>query len=269
MRFVPIGRFSAMTRLSVKALRLYDEIGLLKPARIDPSSGYRYYELSQANRAEAVRILRSVEMPLEEIRVVLDLEDHQQVHEALLIHKERLAARVAAQERMLAYLETLIKREGGVMPYEVKVEERKRLRIAATKFETSMDRIAADVPRGFMTLFSGVGKGGLAPAGPPLIIFHDKIDGEVSGFIELCVPVNGNLPEGDEVYTRDLPQATVATAIHQGPYEEVSPAYHTIAGWIGEHGHEIVGPPREFYLNDPSMTDPADLLTRVEFPING
>ena len=81
MNLVPIGRFSKMTRLSVKALRLYDEIGLLNPARVDPSSGYRYYELGQANRAEAVRILRSVDMPLDEIRAVLDEDDPELVHE--------------------------------------------------------------------------------------------------------------------------------------------------------------------------------------------
>lgn len=64
---VAIGRFSAMTRLSVKALRHYDEIGLLRPAEVDPQSGYRYYRLSQANTAEAIRTLRSIDMPLDEI----------------------------------------------------------------------------------------------------------------------------------------------------------------------------------------------------------
>jgi DNA-binding transcriptional MerR regulator len=64
-----------MTRLSVKALRLYDEIGLLAPAYVDPASGYRYYDLGQANKAEAVRILRSVDMPLEEIHEILETED--------------------------------------------------------------------------------------------------------------------------------------------------------------------------------------------------
>jgi DNA-binding transcriptional MerR regulator len=82
--FVPIGRFSKITRLSVKALPLYDEIGLLPPARVDPSSGYRYYDLGQANRAEAVRILRSVDMPLDEIRAILDTDDPQLVHKQLV-----------------------------------------------------------------------------------------------------------------------------------------------------------------------------------------
>ena len=62
---LPIGRFAKATRLSVKALRHYDELGLLRPAFVDPSSGYRYYRPAQANQAEAIRILRSLEMPLE------------------------------------------------------------------------------------------------------------------------------------------------------------------------------------------------------------
>ena len=97
MSLVPIGRFSKMTRLSVKALRLYDENGLLPPSHVDPSSGYRYYSLGQANRAEAVRILRSVEMPLDEIRSILETDDPELVHKQLVVHRERLAERLAAQ----------------------------------------------------------------------------------------------------------------------------------------------------------------------------
>jgi hypothetical protein len=56
-----------------------------------------------------------------------------------------------------------------------------------------------------------------------------------------------------------------ATTVHRGPYEQIGPAYHTLTGWISEHGHDIAGPPREIYLNDPQMVPPEDLLTRVEF----
>jgi effector-binding domain-containing protein len=59
----------------------------------------------------------------------------------------------------------------------------------------------------------------------------------------------------------------MATTVHHGPYEEIAPAYHTLIGWISEHGHEIAGPPREIYLNDPQTVAPAEILTRVEFPI--
>ena len=152
MNLVPIGRFSKMTRLSVKALRLYDENGLLPPAYVDPSSGYRYYDLGQANRAEAVRILRSIDMPLDEIRVLLETDDPELVHKQLVAHRERLAERLAAQERTLAYLEALIQRKEGIMPRDVQVTEVAPQLAAATKVHTSLSRIGDDIGAGFGTV---------------------------------------------------------------------------------------------------------------------
>jgi len=86
---VPIGRFSKMTRLSVKALRHYDELGLLVPTVVDPSSGYRYYTYAQANRAEAIRVLRSLDMPLEDVREALAADDPAVAAKVLDRHRAR------------------------------------------------------------------------------------------------------------------------------------------------------------------------------------
>lgn len=267
MMLVPIGRFSEMTRLSVKALRLYDEIGLLPPAQVDSSSGYRYYHLGQANRAEAVRILRSVDMPLDEIRAILETDDPERAHKQLLVHRERLAERLAAQERMLEYLETLIDREEGIMPYDVEIAEVGPQLIAATTVHTGLRRIGDDIAAGFGSLMHALGREGVAPSGAPLIVYHDVIDEETEGDIEICVPVAEAVAGDSEVYGRELEGGTMAATVHRGPYEEIAPAYHTVTGWISEHGHEIAGPPREIYLNDPQVAAPEELLTRVEFPI--
>lgn len=267
MNLVPIGRFSKMTRLSVKALRLYDEIGLLPPAHVDSSSGYRYYSLGQANRAEAVRILRSVDMPLDEIRSILETDDPELAHKQLVVHRERLAERLEAQERMLAYLETLIHRKEGIMPYDVQVTEVTPKLVAATKVHTNLRQIGSDIATGFGTLMQGLGKEGLMPSGAPLIVYHDVIDEQTDGDIEICVPIAREIDNPAEVYSRELEGGTVATTMHHGPYEQIGSAYHTLTGWISEHGHEIAGPPREIYLNDPQVVPAAELLTQVEFPI--
>ena len=267
MNLVPIGRFSEMTRLSVKALRLYDEKGLLPPAHVDPSSGYRYYELGQANRAEAVRILRSVDMPLDEIRMILETEDPELVHKQLMTHRERLVERLSAQEHMLAYLESLIQRRGGVMPYDVEIIEATPQLIAATKVHTTARTIGDDIAAGFGTLMQALSHEGMAPSGHPRIVYHHVIDQETDGDIEICVPVGGAITGDGDTYSRELEGGTVVTTIHRGPYDQIAPAYHTLTGWISEHGHEIGGPPREVYLNDPRTVEPEDILTRVEFPI--
>jgi len=268
VNLVPIGQFARMTRLSVKALRLYHEIGLLPPAHVDAGSGYRYYEREQANQAEVIRILRSVDMPLDQIRAFLDTEDRELAAKQLLIHRERLAERLAAQQRMLAYLESIIQNKGKIMPYEVQLTEEEPKSVAAVKIHTTRSKIANDVSSGFATLMHGLNRAGAAPAGAPMLVYHSEIDEETDGEIEICVPVDeGYSGDSAEVYGRELAGGTMAHTIHQGPYEQITPAYHAVAGWISENGYEIGGPPREIYLNDPRTVRPEELLTRVEFPI--
>jgi len=264
---IPIGRFSEMTRLSVKALRLCDEKGLLPPAFVDPSTGYRYYGTAQARRAEIIRILRSVDMPLDEIRGILDADDRTLALERLLEHRDRLSAQLAARERMLAYLESIIQQKERIMPYEIDISDVQPQRIAAVRFNTNLERIAKDIQAGFGTLIRGLGRAGVAAAGAPLIVYHDIIDRENDGDVELCVPVAAAFEADGDVYGRELEGGAMATTVHQGPYEQIGPAYQTIMSWIAENGREIAGPPREIYLNDPREVAPEKLLTRIEFPV--
>ena len=71
-----IGEFARRSRLSPKALRLYDELGLLEPARVDDDSGYRYYSATQVDRARLIAALRQLQIPLAEIKSIADLEPH-------------------------------------------------------------------------------------------------------------------------------------------------------------------------------------------------
>ena len=74
MDLMSIGEFARLSRLSPKALRLYDELGLLPPARVDPDSGYRWYAAGQLDNARLVASLRQIGLPLTEIKVILSVE---------------------------------------------------------------------------------------------------------------------------------------------------------------------------------------------------
>lgn len=263
---MPIGRFSKTTRLSVKALRLYGDLGLLPPAWVDPSSGYRYYAPAQANRAEAIRILRHVEMPLDEIAAVLAEDDPGLVAKRLARHRELLAERLAHQERTLRFLERLIERGEGVMPYDITVKEIPEQTVAALRTPTTLGTIGATLADGFGRLVHRVGVAGGTMTGPPFVVYHTIIDEQTDGEIEICIPATDVAADG-EVQRVVVPTHTVASTVHRGPYEQVGPAYHTLSGWIQEHGHEIAGPPRERYLNDPQEVAPEDLLTEVQWPL--
>lgn len=265
---VPIGRFSRMTRLSIKALRRYDELGLLEPAVVDPLSSYRYYTYSQANRAEAIRTLRGLDMPLEQIRELLESDDPEIVGKLLELHRGELAERLERHRRMLAFIERLIERKEGVMPYEVQVKEIPAQHAAIVRRHASSATIGQEIMQGFGLLGEAIGRAGVPMSGPPFLVMHDVIDEETEGEFELGFPLAVPFEGGGEVQGVELPATTVAWTLHHGPYDEVGPAYHTLTGWIQEHGHEITGPPREVYLTDPSETpDPTDYLTEVQFPI--
>jgi len=265
---LPIGRFARATRLSIEALRHYDELGLLRPAFVDPSSGYRYYRPAQANQAEAIRILRSLEMPLDEIGQLLAEGGGELAAKRLRLHRERLEARLAEHRRMLAFLERLLDRE-DVMPYEVSVRELPAQPVAATRATTDLKGISTVVSDGVHAVLAELGRRGIEPAGPLQVVYHadQVLDEDTVAPIEICFPVAAPLEAAGEVYGTELAGGPAAVTVHRGPYAEIAPAYHTVSGWIADHGHELAGGPREVYLNDPREVAEADLLTEVQWPI--
>ncbi len=117
-----IGRFSQLTQLTVKALRLYDERGLLEPAVVDFQTGFRYYRLDQLPAARRIRLLRSLEMPLEEVQAVIGAPDSVAARALLARHRQRIEERIAGYQGGLRSLQVLddeyqrIEREGPMEP---------------------------------------------------------------------------------------------------------------------------------------------------------
>ena len=107
MSLLTIGAFARASRLSPKALRSYDRLGLLSPARIDPETRYRTYTHAQVDRGRAIRALRELEVPLLEIGPLLEASP-EETRERLLVHQRRLAFRAVVVKHALARLQALI-----------------------------------------------------------------------------------------------------------------------------------------------------------------
>lgn len=132
MQLMPIGRFSRLTGVGIKALRHYDEVGLLVPAAVDDETGYRFYSPEQVETAEAIRILRRLDMPLDEIASTLAAGDPAALREALVLHQQRMASRDAALRASLGELQRLIDgRETlmGMRAESLEAEQHRRLGI--------------------------------------------------------------------------------------------------------------------------------------------
>ena len=108
-----IGRFARRTNLTIKALRLYDELGLLRPAVVDFATGFRYYRPEQAATAERIRLLRSLEMPLAEIQALLTAPDPAETARRLAGHQRWLEERIVGYQRSLNSLKTLVDQQEG------------------------------------------------------------------------------------------------------------------------------------------------------------
>lgn len=219
-QLVPIGRFSALTRLSAKALRRYDELGLLRPAEVDPSSGYRYYRLAQANEARAIRLLRSADLGLGDIGEILASDDPDVVAKVLDRHRARLEHQLAEQQRRIELVERLLRDEEPIVPYTVEVRELGPVDVVGLRTNATMETVADAVGHGFGAVMEALGAAGRQPVGPPFLVLWDVIDEETSGDIEMCIPVDGlpdDLDEAAEVRGRIVAPGPAATTIHRAP----------------------------------------------------
>lgn len=268
MNLIQIGRFSQVTRLSVKALRRYADEGLLIPAHIDPFSGYRYYTYEQARDAELIRMLRSLDVPLSDIRRALQTADRQAFLAILSEQELRIETELAHQRRMLAFLRQLINNEGALMPYDISIKQIPAQFAAVVRADATAATMPDIIRDGFTAAAAAVQASGAAFAGPPFFSMSTPPDEDPTE-IEVGFPVAAPFTDRDGVLGVEVPAMMVAAAVHRGPYDEVGPVYQAVWAWIQEHGHAGVGAPREVYLNSPGdTTKPEDYLTEIQFPIS-
>jgi PPM family protein phosphatase len=109
-----IGAFARAARLTPKALRLYDELGLLPPAAVDPESGYRLYDPDQLGQARLIAQLRRIGMPLADIRTVCGLQPAAAA-EAVTAYWQRVTADTATRARQVTALVKHLSERGATM----------------------------------------------------------------------------------------------------------------------------------------------------------
>lgn len=261
-----IGEFSRMTRLSVKALRLYDEQDLLKPAQIDPATSYRYYGAEQVAAAKLIWRLRSVEMPLQDIKSFLELTDPGARDELLARHRRRLEQRGqiirdAAERVMLIGTEKEV-----LMEYKVEETELGDVAVLGIRVKTSLARISEDVGRCFGAIYGYAGPAGLTPAGPPFILYFTMEMAEEFE-MEVCAPVMGEGKGEGEIEYHTVAGGKFVTTKHIGAYDEIGGAYEALVTYAKEKGLNMTMPAREVYLTDPNQVkSPAENVTEVLIP---
>jgi DNA-binding transcriptional MerR regulator len=266
-----IGDFSKICQVSVKALRHWDAEGLLKPAVVDPGSGYRYYTIEQAAEVNRILALRTMGLGLPQIRRMLtdhptadDLRAMLRLKQAELEQElEQAALRLRAVEARLKQIET----DGMLPEYEVALKD-----VAPMSVLTVRDTVPT--MQALVDLLEETHPYARSRTGANLLaVFHDDAYSEEQVDIEVGFPIDAPIPPivlggGREMRPAELPGVRLmAATVHSGPWVSLAQGYEQLGRWISDNGYRIIGPGREVYYHIDWDDQQETTVTELQFPI--
>lgn len=264
---VSIGEFSRLTYLSVKTLRHYHDVGLLAPVDIDAHSGYRRYSTDQVTRAHLIRRLRGLDMPIPEIRAVLEAPDTDTRDAALRAHLERMEEQLQRTRDAVASLRALLT---PAAPLAVRYRTVDAFPVLAVRDVVTRDAIGDWCQTSFALLYETLAAVGREPGGPGgatySMEFFENESGEVLAYVPLADGAPFTAPEGAGF--AEMPARRFAITEHRGSFEDFDRTYGALGSHVAEHDTALREPVHEIYLISPADTgDPSEYLTEVCWPI--
>ena len=261
-----IGAFARRTGLSLKALRRYDESGLLVPAAVDERTGYRYYSPAQEDRARQISLLRGVEMPLAQIADLLATSDPVAASDTLL-------GWWAEQERLLTHrrgtVDYLVERwrRTPTEPFTVHTRRVPERTLATLTSHVVQADLVPTLTDSAHRLREHLTTHGAVVTDEWWAVYHGVVSPDSDGPLEVCVPFEGLVPPAGKVAIRIEAAHTEAFApisAEQCSYPRILHAYDAVTGWVHRHG-EPDGPPREVYPV-PWPEDPTHHVADIALP---
>ncbi|GAA0993294.1 MerR family transcriptional regulator [Acrocarpospora macrocephala] len=262
-----IGDFARIGRVSIRMLRHYDTVGLLRPAWVDPATGYRYYQAAQLSRLNRLIALKDLGFTLQQVAGVLDDKlSVDELHGMLRLRQAELEAQVVRDRARLAGVLARIRtiEREGVMPADIVVKSVPAIRVAelsgvAESYE--FEHISPVIQPLYPELMSRLEKAGITLTGPG-IAYYELVPEGVR--VHASVPVNVDPSDTHDFTIVDLPAIDkVATLLHHGPMDDVDSSVQQLARWIEENGYRSVGFTREVYL-EYGMGDPSTWVTELQ-----
>lgn len=261
-----IGEFSRLTHLSVKQLRNYDDIGLLAPADVDPMTGYRQYATAQAPDARVIRRLRDLDMPLDEIRIVLRASDVTAREEAIVAHLKRMEDTLAQTQAMVGSLRALL--EGTEPAAPVTYRSVPAMRAVAIHGKVRWDDVEEWLAEAFDDLHEVIGAPADTPLAPDSALYSPEFFESHTGDVTAFIAIDDSPDVTGRVKLINIPAADLAVTVHRGRFEDLDQAYAALGTVVAERGLGTDGPIWEHYLTENGGTgDPAVTATEVCWPI--
>ncbi len=261
-----IGEFSQLAQISVRMLRHYDQLGLLRPSFIDEWTGYRYYEIAQLPRLNRILALNKLGFSLEEIGGMLEQEiAPAELAQRLSGKALELEHQIAAEEQRLRRIRTRLlhlQQEGAPQPYDVVIKQQPAVWVAGVRtLVPTLDAMGHMRCELLDALHGWVAAHNIEPSGPELMIYHthEYIETDIDTEAAIIVPASASAKASAPIYVYELPAApTLACCVYQGPVHTVIEPISAIMRWICQHSYSIAGPPRELHLSGYEQNLPLD-----------
>jgi DNA-binding transcriptional MerR regulator len=272
MDLMTIGVFAERTRLSPKALRLYDRLGLLLPVRTDPVSGYRFYSEEQVVGARLVALLRRLSMPLPVIADIVG-KPSGEAAEAVARYWAGVECVMADRRALVSYIQARLT-GADMASYDIqtrRIPERMLLSITRHLHAAETDAFFADAFPRLQSAAPGVE----GIAGAPFLVFYGEVSDDSDGPMELCRPValgSGEHPAAQmaDVQLRAEPahhEVFIPVAMKDMGWPALAPAADALEAWMRERRREPAGPLRQVLIADQRTAAPGTLVCDLSVPL--
>lgn len=286
-----IGDFSRLARVTIKTLRYYDELGLLKPMETDSFSGYRYYSADQLPRLHRIIALKEMGLSLEEIaRLLRDDVSISHILDLLHTKQETQKRRLEDELERLKWVEDWIsevEKENKLPAYEIILKKIPPIQVVSvnTTLPNTFDikRVWNKAASVMTETVDHIVNSNSQVAGPMIVIFPNEISRDDNIDCELAFPISQEVPSKGQFQCKELPgYDQMVTTIHKGGVNSGAPANIALAKWfdtndyqvIGPHrnvvliDYKIVGPDRNIYFGDThSSSPPEKFVTEIQIPV--
>ena len=260
-----ISEFSQITRLTVKALRYYDEQGMLIPSHRGENN-YRFYTEKDFVKADIIVMLREFDFSIAEIKDVLEnYNSEEDVYVYLREKQTMLSKQISEQKKMIKKINGKIKTcnvEEIKMDYQFEIKEIGATPVIAIRENISWNNNAGDIISKLYSTAKAKTNGAM------ISLYYDDEYKEVSD-TEICVPVSSKIEKNGIVY-KTLPAQKMLCTTHIGRYEDLKNAYKAIFDYARSNNIKTSPPHRAVYIKGPGMImsgNPDKYVTEIMLPI--
>lgn len=263
-----IGEFSKMAKITVKALRYYDEINLLKPEYVDKFTNYRFYTTDQLFKLHYIQSLRQVGLSIPEIKLIINGKDATRI---LSMRQKELESEIANSHEQLSRIEFILsgQEEEFLMNYQATIKQLPECIVYSKKMTVpsynSYFEVIPQIGKVVTEKYPDI------KCTIPEYCFIVYLDGEYREkdiSIEFCEAIDKMKPDFDDIVFKKIESVEAVSVMHKGPYDTLQNAYSYAFKWIEENGYIHTNFPRESYIDGIWNKDNVeDWLTELQIPI--